>query len=88
MKFILTVWAFLLLIPLVSIGVEVYFCKKSKEKAALYFPLCVGVFGIFFGVYALVWMAILYGIYFVYRHLKTKKTNENKRMHDIDLEDF
>lgn len=88
MKFILAVWVLLLLIPLVAIGVEVYFCKKNKEKAALYFPLCVGGFGIFFGAYALVWMAILYGIYFIDRHFKIKRADETKRMNDMDLEDF
>ncbi|WP_409968836.1 hypothetical protein RFF05_02385 [Bengtsoniella intestinalis] len=88
MKILFSLVVFVLMIPLITICLEVFFCKRNMEKTALYFPLVVGAFAVFFGIYALVWMAILYGIYFIDRYLKRQKVAEHKRMNDIDLEDF
>ncbi len=86
-KVVFTVFA-ILIISIILFAAEFYLCKK-KSKAALILPIVIACFFILIGVYALIVAAIMFGIYFIMKHIDAelqKKQSELAKMTIQDLE--
>lgn len=77
----------MILLPVILFGMEFYLCKK-KSKAALVLPIVTACFFVLFGFYALGLSGILFGIYFVMKHLDTAKESKRTELDKMNIQDL
>lgn len=78
---------FLIILPLLFFGVEVFLCIRFP-RFALIPPIAAAALFFVLGFYALILAAILVGIYFVIRHLRKERQSRLSEMERMNIQDL
>lgn len=78
---------FLILLPLLFFGAEIFLCIRFP-KFALIPPIAAATLFFILGFYALILAAILVGIYFVIRHIRKEKQARLSEMERMNIQDL
>lgn len=75
---------YILLLPIVFLGLELLFCRFSTTAAVILPIVCACLF-IFLGFYAVILAALMYAEFFAFRFIKKEKAQKEKaKMNEID----
>ena len=77
----------MILIPALLFVFEFYLCKQ-KSKIALIFPIIVACFFVLIGFYALIISAIMFGIYFVMKHIDNENQSKQSELDKMNIQDL
>lgn len=78
---------FIIGVPIISFGLEFFFCRINS-KVAVILPIVMACFFVVLGFYALIIAAIMFGIYFVMRYLKKEKQVKLSEIEKMNIEDL
>ena len=77
----------IILIPALLFIFEFYLCKK-KSKFALVLPIISACFFVIIGFYALIISAIMFGIYFIMKHIEKEKKDKQSELDKMNIQDL
>ncbi len=77
----------LLIVPVLLFVFEFFLCKK-KSKFALMLPIIPACCFIFMGFYALIISAIMFGIYFIMKHIEKEKKDKQSELDKMNIQDL
>lgn len=87
MAMIQNIMIVLFIIPIVVLGLQVFFCLK-RYKMALIFPIVVACFFILLGYYALILSLLMFAIYFIMQHFEKQKASNLSEITKMNIDDL
>lgn len=78
---------FIISMPILLFVTEFYLCKK-ESKFALILPIIVATFFVFFGFYPLIISGIMFGIYFVMKHIEKENKSKQCEIEKMNIQDL
>ena len=87
MKIVTFILVGIILIPALLFCFEFYLCKKNS-KFALILPIITACFFILVGFYALIISAIMFGIYFIMKHIGEKNQTKQSELDKMNIQDL
>ncbi len=75
------------LISTILFALQFYLCKKGS-KVSLILPTVVACFFVLIGIYALIVAGIMFGIYFIMKHIRESAQSKQSELDKMNIQDL